>query len=57
MEDDPQQRRPDIRRAAELIGFHPRVRMIDGLRTTIEYFRNELAHERLADRQQPINKA
>lgn len=44
-EDDPQQRRPDIRRAAALLGWRPAVPMMDGLRTTIEYFRAELEEE------------
>ncbi|MGA9526449.1 MAG: SDR family NAD-dependent epimerase/dehydratase, partial [Myxococcaceae bacterium] len=37
--DDPKQRRPDITRAKELLGWAPRVSLQDGLRETIEYFR------------------
>ncbi|KAL3071958.1 hypothetical protein niasHT_035828 [Heterodera trifolii] len=45
LEDDPKVRRPDIRRAAELIGWKPKVRTFDGLRRTIRYFRAELKYE------------
>ena len=38
--DDPAQRRPDITKAAELLGWSPGVELIDGLKRTIEYFRN-----------------
>ncbi len=37
--DDPKQRRPDITRAKELLGWEPRVSLQDGLRETIAYFR------------------
>ena len=36
--DDPRQRRPDITRAREQLGWQPAVRLEDGLRRTIEYF-------------------
>jgi dTDP-glucose 4,6-dehydratase len=42
-EDDPKVRRPDIRRAHQLLGWEPRVTLEDGLRRTIEYFRKMLA--------------
>lgn len=45
-EDDPQQRRPDIARAAQLLNWKPKVSMRDGLKKTIEYFRNELEVEK-----------
>ena len=41
--DDPQQRRPDIGRAQELLGWEPSIELIDGLRQTIE----QTGHERL----------
>jgi dTDP-glucose 4,6-dehydratase len=34
--DDPQQRRPDIGRARDLLGWEPEVELRDGLRRTIE---------------------
>jgi UDP-glucuronate decarboxylase len=44
-EDDPKQRRPDIRRARQLLGFEPRVTLREGLARTIEEFRARLASE------------
>lgn len=37
--DDPVRRQPDIRLAHESFGWGPRVPLVDGLRATIEYFR------------------
>jgi UDP-glucuronate decarboxylase len=43
-QDDPRQRCPDITRAGELLGgWHPSVPLEEGLRRTIEYFRDLLA--------------
>jgi UDP-glucuronate decarboxylase len=36
--DDPKQRRPDIGRAAEMLGWHPHFDIEDGLAATIAYF-------------------
>ncbi|WP_373501337.1 UDP-glucuronic acid decarboxylase family protein [Desulfococcus sp.] len=41
-EDDPRQRRPDIRLAKERLNWEPRVGLGEGLRRTIEYFENLL---------------
>lgn len=38
--DDPRQRRPDISRAAEALGWRPTVDLDDGLEKTIRYFRS-----------------
>ena len=40
--DDPKQRKPDINKARELLGWEPRVSLEEGLRRTIEYFRSKL---------------
>lgn len=37
--DDPLQRKPDITRARELLGWEPKVRLEDGLTKTIEYMK------------------
>ena len=42
--DDPKQRRPDVSRARELIGFEPVTKLRDGLTRTIEDFAPRLAH-------------
>jgi dTDP-glucose 4,6-dehydratase len=40
--DDPEMRRPDLTLARELLGYEPAVAPEDGLRRTIEYFRQRL---------------
>ncbi len=40
--DDPKQRCPDISRARKILGWRPRVPLDEGLRRTLEYFRNEI---------------
>ncbi|QIK79108.1 SDR family oxidoreductase [Sphingomonas piscis] len=37
--DDPRQRQPDIRRAAELLGWKPNINLAEGLASTIDYFK------------------
>jgi UDP-glucuronate decarboxylase len=37
--DDPKKRRPDISKAQELLGWHPRVALREGLMKTIDYFK------------------
>jgi UDP-glucuronate decarboxylase len=37
--DDPQQRRPDISRAKELLGWSPKIQLDEGLDLTINYFK------------------
>jgi UDP-glucuronate decarboxylase len=41
--DDPVRRQPDISRARELLGWEPTVDLADGLKRTVEYFREALA--------------
>ena len=40
--DDPQRRQPDITAAREMLGWKPRVRLEDGLKETIAYFKHAL---------------
>ncbi len=40
--DDPKQRRPDIAKAKEILGWEPKVSLEDGLQRTIGYFRGRL---------------
>ncbi len=42
--DDPRQRRPDITRARDLLGWEPRISLQDGLRRTVEHFRLAETH-------------
>lgn len=41
--DDPRQRRPDITRARELLGWSPTIQLREGLSRTIAYFDNLLS--------------
>jgi dTDP-glucose 4,6-dehydratase len=43
--DDPKQRRPDITRAKELLGWEPKVSREEGLRITYEYFKKQIEKE------------
>lgn len=43
--DDPQVRQPDITRAKEILGWSPKVDRTDGLRRTLDYFREEMGLE------------
>ncbi|MNY27475.1 hypothetical protein D3C86_1613840 [compost metagenome] len=47
--DDPQQRRPDISRAKELLRWQPRVPLEIGLEKTIVYFDALLAGKTVAE--------
>lgn len=38
-QDDPRQRRPDITKARELLGWEPKIKLEEGLRRTIDYFK------------------
>jgi dTDP-glucose 4,6-dehydratase len=43
-EDDPKQRRPDITRARETLGWEPRVPAKEDLKLTFEWFSQRLSH-------------
>lgn len=43
--DDPRQRRPDIALAREKLGWEPKVPLVDGLKKTVDYFRNHLVRQ------------
>jgi dTDP-glucose 4,6-dehydratase len=38
-QDDPKQRRPDITKAREILGWEPKIGRSEGLRRTLEYFK------------------
>ena len=40
--DDPKQRRPDITKAENILGWEPKVERAEGLKITLEYFKKEL---------------
>ncbi len=43
--DDPKQRRPDIARAKEFLGWQPRTALEEGLKATIAYFDSTLSKD------------
>jgi len=49
VQDDPQRRKPDISRAMKFLNWFPKVSLKEGLKTTIEYFRQELLHANAKD--------
>jgi nucleoside-diphosphate-sugar epimerase len=40
--DDPTRRRPDISRASKVLGWKPRVSLVQGLSLTIDYYRGRM---------------
>lgn len=53
--DDPKQRKPDITKAKELLGWEPKVARLEGLKLTYDYFRS-LSHEELFKQPKEFNK-
>jgi dTDP-glucose 4,6-dehydratase len=41
-EDDPKVRQPDITKARTLLGWEPKVGLVEGLTKTLEYFRTKV---------------
>ena len=42
IEDDPRRRRPDITLAKNILNWEPKISLLNGLKLTVDYFRNEL---------------
>jgi UDP-glucuronate decarboxylase len=40
--DDPQQRKPDIRKAKKILNWEPKINLIKGLNSTVEYFYDKI---------------
>jgi dTDP-glucose 4,6-dehydratase len=43
--DDPQRRRPDITRANQILGWEPKVTLLEGIERTVPYFRKKMGLE------------
>jgi dTDP-glucose 4,6-dehydratase len=46
--DDPKQRRPDITKAKSLLGWSPKIKLLEGLKLSLEYFRKASFEEPVA---------
>ncbi len=44
-QDDPKQRRPDISKARQLLGWEPKIDLATGLRLSLDYFKKAVAEE------------
>jgi dTDP-glucose 4,6-dehydratase len=49
-QDDPKQRRPDITKARQLLGWEPKIDLETGLRLSLEYFKKAVAEDTTAAR-------
>jgi dTDP-glucose 4,6-dehydratase len=47
-QDDPKQRCPDISKAKRLLGWEPKVNLNEGLKLTLDFFRQQVAAEQAA---------
>ena len=47
-QDDPKQRQPNIERATKLLGWGPKVPLAEGLKKTVDYFRETIDRKRFA---------
>jgi dTDP-glucose 4,6-dehydratase len=48
-QDDPRQRRPDISKARELLGWEPKIDLLTGLQLSLDYFRDAVQAESLRE--------
>jgi dTDP-glucose 4,6-dehydratase len=44
-QDDPRQRRPDITKARQLLGWEPKINLDPGMRLSLDYFKKAVAEE------------
>jgi dTDP-glucose 4,6-dehydratase len=44
-QDDPKQRRPDITKARQLLGWEPKIQLEEGLKMSLDYFKKAIAEE------------
>jgi dTDP-glucose 4,6-dehydratase len=44
-QDDPKQRKPDITKARQLLGWEPKIDLETGLRKSLEYFKKAVGEE------------
>jgi hypothetical protein len=56
-QDDPTQRKPDITRAREWLGWEPTIPLADGLERTVAYFRERTDRIRRSGRQAALEAA
>jgi nucleoside-diphosphate-sugar epimerase len=47
-QDDPKQRQPNIERAKSLLGWEPKVPLAEGLKKTVDYFRETIGKKESA---------
>jgi dTDP-glucose 4,6-dehydratase len=45
-QDDPKQRRPDISKAKQLLGWEPKINLKTGLKMSLDYFREAVAADK-----------
>ena len=52
--DDPTQRKPDITRAREWLGWDPKIQLAEGLARTVDFFRQRLSRQRRVEARQQV---
>ena len=50
-QDDPRQRKPDIKRAQELLGWNPTIPLREGLEKAVAYFRGRIVMRAMSNEQ------